>query len=188
MPLVVAAAASAVAPPPSRRLAPLTSIRTPRTRSLALTVARCSPSPSVPAAAEAPAPPQEAKPKPRRYPKQYPGEAVGVAEEMRFVAMRLRNPKRTTIKDEPGAEDADAGAGTEASDASDDDDDDGGVKEEHEKEEEGELQEGEWMPSMEGFVRYLVDSKLVFDTIERVVAESTDVACESQSFFLVLCC
>jgi heme oxygenase (biliverdin-producing, ferredoxin) len=113
---------------------------------------------------------------------------VGVAEEMRFVAMRLRNPKRTTIKDEPGAEDADAGAGTEASDASDDDDDDGGVKEEHEKEEEGELQEGEWMPSMEGFVRYLVDSKLVFDTIERVVAESTDVACESQSFFLVLCC
>ncbi|PUZ40794.1 hypothetical protein GQ55_9G451600 [Panicum hallii var. hallii] len=176
MPLVVAAAASAVAPPPSRRVAPLTSIRTPRTGSLALTVARCSPSPSVPAAAEAPAPPQEAKPKPRRYPKQYPGEAVGVAEEMRFVAMRLRNPKRTTIKDEPGAEDADAGAGTEASDASDDDDDDGGVKEEHEKEEEGELQEGEWMPSMEGFVRYLVDSKLVFDTIERVVAESTDVA------------
>jgi len=89
--------------------------------------------------------------------------------------MRLRNPKRTTIKDEPGAEDAAARAETEASDASEDDDD-GGVKEEHEKEEEGELQEGEWMPSMEGFVRYLVDSKLVFDTIERVVAESTDVA------------
>ena len=184
MPLVVAAAAaSAVSLLPSRRVAPLTSIRTPRAGSLALTVARCSPSPSAPAAAEAPAPPQEAKPKPRRYPRQYPGEAVGVAEEMRFVAMRLRNPKRTTIKDEPRAE-------TEASDASedDDDDDDGGVKEEHEKEEEGELQEGEWMPSMEGFVRYLVDSKLVFDTIERVVAESTDVACESQIFFRVICC
>ncbi|KAG2551461.1 hypothetical protein PVAP13_9KG398200 [Panicum virgatum] len=170
MPLL-AAAASAVAPPPSLRVGPLISLRTPRTGALALTVARCAPSPSAPAAAEAPAPPQEAKPKPRRYPRQYPGEAVGVAEEMRFVAMRLRNPKRTTIKDEPRAE-------TEASDASedDDDDDDGGVKEEHEKEEEGELQEGEWMPSMEGFVRYLVDSKLVFDTIERVVAESTDVA------------
>lgn len=179
MPLVVAAAAaSAVSLLPSRRVAPLTSIRTPRPGSLALTVARCSPSPSAPAAAEAPAPPPEAKPKPQRYPKQYPGEAVGVAEEMRFVAMRLRNPKRTTIKGEPGAEDAAARAETEASDASedDDDDDDGGVKEEHEKEEEGELQEGEWMPSMEGFVRYLVDSKLVFDTIERVVAESTDVA------------
>ena len=186
MPLL-AAAAAAVAPPPSLRVGPLISLRTPRTGALALTVARCAPSPSAPAAAEAPAPPQEAKPKPRRYPRQYPGEAVGVAEEMRFVAMRLRNPKRTTIKGEPGAEDAAARAETEASDASEDDDD-GGVKEEHEKEEEGELQEGEWMPSMEGFVRYLVDSKLVFDTIERVVAESTDVACESQIFFRVICC
>lgn len=32
------------------------------------------------------------------------------------------------------------------------------------------------MPSMEGFVRYLVDSKLVFDTVERIIAGSTDVA------------
>ncbi|OEL23538.1 putative inactive heme oxygenase 2, chloroplastic [Dichanthelium oligosanthes] len=178
MPLVVAAAAaaSAVAPPPSRRVVPLLSLRPPRTGAQAqdLTLARCSPSPSAPAAAEAPAPPQEAKPKPkpRRYPKQYPGEAVGVAEEMRFVAMRLRNPKRTTIKDEPGEGDADAGPGSEASE----DDDGGGVKEENEMEEESGVKEGEWMPSMEGFLRYLVDSKLVFDTIERVVAESTDVA------------
>ncbi|CAL4923022.1 unnamed protein product [Urochloa decumbens] len=171
MPLVAAAAALAVAPPPPRRVAPLLSLRTHRTGTLALTVARCSPSPSAPAAAEAPAPPQEAKPKPQRYPKQYPGQAVGVAEEMRFVAMRLRNPKRTTIKEEPGAEDTDAGT-----EASEDDEDDGGVREEHEKEDDGELVEGEWMPSVEGFVRYLVDSKLVFDTIERVVAESTDVA------------
>ncbi|RCV44471.1 hypothetical protein SETIT_9G376100v2 [Setaria italica] len=178
MPLVVVAAASAVAPPPPRRVAPFLSLRTPRAGTLALTVARCSPSPSPPAAAEAPAPPQEAKRKPQRYPKQYPGQAVGVAEEMRFVAMRLRNRKRTTIKDEPGAEDADAGADADASASEDDDNDgdDGGVKEEHEKEEDGELVEGEWMPSMEGFVLYLVDSKLVFDTIERVVAESTDVA------------
>ncbi|CAL4939786.1 unnamed protein product [Urochloa decumbens] len=170
MPLV-AAAALAVAPPPPRRVAPLLSLRTLRTGTLALTVARCSSSHSAPAAAEAPAPPQEAKPKLQRYPKQYPGQAVGVAEEMRFVAMRLRNPKRTTTKEEPGAEGADAGV-----EASEDDEDDGGVREEHEEEEDGELVEGEWMPSMEGFVRYLVDSKLVFDTIERVVAESTDVA------------
>ncbi|CAN6284466.1 unnamed protein product [Urochloa humidicola] len=92
---------------------------------------------------------------------------------MRFVAMRLRNPKRTTIKEEPGPEGADSGADAEALE---EDDDDGGVREEHEKEEDGELVEGEWMPSVKGFVRYLVDSKLVFDTIERVVAESTDVA------------
>nr|CAB3495702.1 unnamed protein product [Digitaria exilis] len=178
--LVVAAAAATavVAPPLSRRVVPFASLRIHRTRALALAVARCSPYPSAPAAADAPAPPlpQEAKPKrPKRYPKQYPGEAVGVAEEMRFVAMRLRNPKRTTIKDTAGAEDADTGPGSEASE-DDEDGDGGGVKEEHEKEEEGEVQEGEWMPSMEGFVQYLVDSKLVFDTIERVVAESTDVA------------
>ncbi|WVZ57201.1 hypothetical protein U9M48_007611 [Paspalum notatum var. saurae] len=175
--VVAAAAASPAAPPPSRRASPLLSLRTHRTESLALTVPRCSPSPSPPIAAEAPAPPHEAKPKPkpRGYPRQYPGEAVGVAEEMRFVAMRLRNPKRTTIKDKAGAEVADAGAGA-AEEASEDEDDDGGLKEEHEKEEEGELEEGQWVPSTEGFVRYLVDSKLVFDTIERVVAESTDVA------------
>lgn len=178
MPLI--AAASAVAPPPPRRVAPLRSLCTRRPGILALTATSCSPSPPPPVvAAEAPAPPQEAKPKPRRYPKQYPGESVGVAEEMRFVAMRLRNPKRTTIKDKAGTADADAGAG--ASENEDEEDDGGGgMKEEHEKEEEGELEAGEWMPSMEGFVRYLVDSKLVFGTIERVVAESTDVACESQ--------
>ncbi|XP_062211462.1 probable inactive heme oxygenase 2, chloroplastic [Phragmites australis] len=149
MPLV--AVASAVAPPPLRPPGSLRSLHTPRT--LALTVPRCSPSPS-PAAVEAP---PQAKPKPRRYPKQYPGEAVGVAEEMRFVAMRLRNPKRTTIKDKTGAEDGDAEASEE-------------------EEEDGEFVEGEWMPSIEGFLRYLVDSKLVFGTIERIVAESTDVA------------
>jgi len=106
---------------------------------------------------------------------------VGVAEEMRFVAMRLRNTKRTTIKDKAGTAGAGAGAGGGASENEDEEDDGGGgMKEEHEKEEGGELEAGEWMPSMEGFVRYLVDSKLVFGTIERVVAESTDVACESQ--------
>lgn len=137
MPLAVA---SAVAPPPLRRPEPFLCLHP--TRNLALTIARCAPSPSAPAEA------QPAKPRPRRYPKQYPGEAVGVAEEMRFVAMRLRNLKRTILKDKTGAEDDD---------------------EEEEDEE-------EWMPSMEGFVRYLVDSKLVFDTVERIVAESTDVA------------
>ncbi|CAD6203929.1 unnamed protein product [Miscanthus lutarioriparius] len=177
MPLIAAAAASAVAPPPPRRVAPLRSLSTRKPGIiLALTVTSCSLSPPPPVVdAEAPEPPpQEAKPKPRRYPKQYPGESVGVAEEMRFVAMRLRNPKRTTIKDKAGTENAGAGAG--ASEDEEEEDDGSGVKEEHEKEEEGKLEAGEWMPSREGFVRYLVDSKLVFGTIERVVAESTDVA------------
>uniref|UniRef100_A0A453HRC0 Uncharacterized protein n=1 Tax=Aegilops tauschii subsp. strangulata TaxID=200361 RepID=A0A453HRC0_AEGTS len=55
---------------------------------LSLSRTRCAPSP--------PAEAQPVPPQPRRYPRQYPGEAVGVAEEMRFVAMRLRNTKRTT--------------------------------------------------------------------------------------------
>lgn len=36
-----------------------------------------------------------------------------------------------------------------------------------------------WQPSMEGFINYLVDSKLVFDTVERIVDESDDVSCKS---------
>ncbi|EEE59197.1 hypothetical protein OsJ_11142 [Oryza sativa Japonica Group] len=189
MPLAAAVAASAVVPPrppppPPRRARPLRSFTgLILTRDLAaLTVARCAPSPPAPAAeAEAEAVPVDeappAKPRPRRYPRQYPGEAVGVAEEMRFVAMRLRNPKRTTLKmDDTGAEEEvgdgvseDASASEEEEEEEDDDD----VVEE---EEEGAGLEGEWMPSMEGFVKYLVDSKLVFDTVERIVAESTDVA------------
>ncbi|WOL02784.1 hypothetical protein Cni_G11503 [Canna indica] len=79
-----------------------------------------------------------------RYRKQYPGEKEGIVQEMRFVAMRLRN---------------DSGGG----------------------EEQGEGETGRdggktWQPSMEGFLKYLVDSKLVFETIERIVDESTDVA------------
>lgn len=190
MPLAAAVAASAVVPPrppppPPRRARPLRSFTgLILTRDLAaLTVARCAPSPPAPAAeAEAEAvavdeaPP--AKPRPRRYPRQYPGEAVGVAEEMRFVAMRLRNPKRTTLKmDDTGAEE-EVGDGVSedasASEEEEEEEDDDVVEEE----EEGAGLEGEWMPSMEGFVKYLVDSKLVFDTVERIVAESTDVACE----------
>ncbi|OAY66045.1 putative inactive heme oxygenase 2, chloroplastic, partial [Ananas comosus] len=47
-----------------------------------------------------------------------------------------------------------------------------------EEEEKGEVDSGEesWRPSVEGFVKYLVDSKLVFDTVERIVDESSDVA------------
>uniref|UniRef100_A0ACD5YEZ6 Uncharacterized protein n=1 Tax=Avena sativa TaxID=4498 RepID=A0ACD5YEZ6_AVESA len=118
MPLVVVVPSAA----PLRRPHPCCFLH-PR-RNLALSRTHCTPSP--PAEAQSVRPP-----KPRRYPKQFPGEAVGVAEEMRFVAMRLRNPKRTTLKDNTG---------------------------------------------IEGFVRYLVDCKLVFDTVERVVAGSTDVA------------
>lgn len=74
----------------------------------------------------------------KRYRKTCPGEAEGIAQEMRFVAMRLRNSQSST-------------------------DDDGGDL---------------WQPSLDGFLKYLVDSKLVFDTVERIVDESADVSCE----------
>ncbi|KAG6749142.1 hypothetical protein POTOM_046185 [Populus tomentosa] len=111
----------------------------------------------------------------KRYRKPYPGENKGITEEMRFVAMKLRNIKgkhaHKTVK-------------------SDDDDDDSCQDSENdsvsEKEEEGNG-DGDsdiWIPSMEGFVKYLVDSKLVFDTLERIVDKSDDVSCEF--FFLWL--
>ncbi|KAK4434454.1 putative inactive heme oxygenase 2, chloroplastic [Sesamum alatum] len=84
----------------------------------------------------------------RRYRKQYPGEKKGITEEMRFVAMKLRNSgkaKRKII--------------LLLMDNSDENND-------------GET----WQPSMEGFLKYLVDSELVFSTVERIVDESTDVS------------
>ncbi|KAL5210609.1 hypothetical protein ABZP36_006232 [Zizania latifolia] len=140
-----------------------------QSRDLSPAVARCALSPAPPAEA------QPAKRRPRRYPRQYPGEAVGLAEEMRFVAMRLRNPKRTTLKDSTGAEEVGNSANEEeaaAVEEEEEEEDDDVIEEEGE----GAGLEEEWMPSIEGFVKYLVDSKLIFDTVERIVAESTDVA------------
>uniref|UniRef100_A0ACD5X1E6 Uncharacterized protein n=1 Tax=Avena sativa TaxID=4498 RepID=A0ACD5X1E6_AVESA len=176
MPLVVVVPSAA----PLRRPQPCCFLH-PR-RNLALTRTHCAPSP--PAEAQSVKPPKS-----RRYPKQFPGEAVGVAEEMRFVAMRLRNPKRTTLKNNTGssgdAEDHESeehGHEMEGEDNIEEDEEDSSEvveKEEgnHEVADEGDVEvQEEWMPSIEGFVRYLVDCKLVFDTVERVVAGSTDVA------------
>ncbi|KZV45198.1 hypothetical protein F511_11798 [Dorcoceras hygrometricum] len=101
----------------------------------------------------------------RRYRKQYPGEAKGITEEMRFVTMKLRTGGKRKSKG--------ASAGAEA-----------GIDEEElrikGKEDEG-LKDnggngGSWEPSMEGFLKYLVDSKLIFDAIEHIVDESSDVS------------
>lgn len=121
----------------------------------------------------------------KRYRKQYPGESEGITEEMRFIAMRLRNingkkhthNKREDDKDEDDdkednvtQEDStsnefqEGGKGKSNSDGDEDDCDDGGSK--------------TWQPSMEGFLKYLVDSEVVFNTVERIVDDSNDVACE----------
>jgi hypothetical protein len=112
-------------------------------------------------------PPENAPPvlrRRKRYRRQYPGESKGITEEMRFVAMRLRK-----------------------ADKSSNDDDDQDSFSEDDKEEEGNDDVGggggggggvTWQPIMDGFLKYLVDSKLVFNTVERIVDESSHVACE----------
>lgn len=107
-----------------------------------------------------------------RYRKQYPGESKGITEEMRFVAMKLRNinGKKLNTNSNNSSSDDDDGDGenndnapVEDNTSESDADGDGGETE-------------TWRPSLEGFIKYLVDSKLVFDTVERIVDESNDVA------------
>lgn len=100
------------------------------------------------------------KKKTTRYRKLYPGENEGITQEMRFVAMRLRNIKGKYVHKNP------------SSSGSDMSDEEGG--DDSRSSETGDT----WIPTVKGFVNYLVDSKLVFDTIERVIDESDDVACE----------
>lgn len=45
--------------------------------------------------------------------------------------------------------------------------------------------DGTWQPSMEGFLKYLVDSKLIFNTVDRIIDDSQDVSCEHSPFFIL---
>uniref|UniRef100_A0A7N1A7Q6 Inactive heme oxygenase 2, chloroplastic n=1 Tax=Kalanchoe fedtschenkoi TaxID=63787 RepID=A0A7N1A7Q6_KALFE len=105
----------------------------------------------------------------KRYRKEYPGESQGITEEMRFVAMRLRNIKGKYVDKNRNSEDLDAHS---------DSDNDGESGESDVKSEDSEVNVdgGTWEPSAEGFMKYLVDSKLVFSTIERIVDVSDDVS------------
>ncbi|XP_010916650.1 probable inactive heme oxygenase 2, chloroplastic [Elaeis guineensis] len=105
-----------------------------------------SPSFSPPSAPPSPSAPPVTK-KRVRYRKLHPGESEGIVEEMRFVAMRLRSTPTGGDEKAEGEGELEPGGGRDT-----------------------------WQPSMEGFLKYLVDSKLVFDTVERIVDESTDVA------------
>ncbi|XP_004292823.1 PREDICTED: probable inactive heme oxygenase 2, chloroplastic [Fragaria vesca subsp. vesca] len=99
-----------------------------------------------------------------RYRKQYPGESKGITEEMRFVAMRLRNRNGKKIDSQSDGDNTQSESDDNAPDESDAD----------ASESDGEKET--WQPSLQGFLRYLVDSKLVFDTVERIVDDSNDVA------------
>ncbi|RWR92523.1 putative inactive heme oxygenase 2, chloroplastic [Cinnamomum micranthum f. kanehirae] len=97
----------------------------------------------------------------KRYRKQYPGESKGIVEEMRFVGMKLRNNynKKGGQGGAEMSEDEEAAPSSSGNDDDDDDDDD-----------------ATWQPTTEGFVKYLVDSKLVFETLDRIIDESNHVA------------
>ncbi|KAJ8772889.1 hypothetical protein K2173_028066 [Erythroxylum novogranatense] len=108
----------------------------------------------------------------RRYRKAYPGESKGITEEMRFVAMRLRNINgkytysKTTVNSDNGSLDSeDKSVKQEQEDVV-----------EEERVEDRNSDKASWFPSMEGFVKYMVDSKLVFDTVERIIDNSDDVS------------
>ncbi|KAJ0789719.1 putative Heme oxygenase (biliverdin-producing) [Helianthus annuus] len=88
------------------------------------------------------------KKKRKAYRRLRPGEAQGITEEMRFVAMKLREKKLKLETDKLDERE---------SEGSDDDD-------------------RTWEPELDGFLRYLVDSEFVFRTVERMVDESQDVS------------
>ncbi|KAI3919339.1 hypothetical protein MKX01_038968 [Papaver californicum] len=83
---------------------------------------------------------------------------------MRFVAMKLRN---NNTNNNTSDKDSDGDESEEERESPD---------EEAKEEVEDRSGEETWIPSIEGFVKYLVNSNLVFETLERVVYESEDVA------------
>ncbi|KAK8691984.1 hypothetical protein V6N13_075470 [Hibiscus sabdariffa] len=109
----------------------------------------------------------------KRYRKQYPGESQGITEEMRFVAMRLPNIKGKKLTSNSAS---DTEIDTENTQSEDDEGrgDDSESQKSNENDGDGEAET--WSPSMEGFLKYLVDTKLVFNILERIVDESDDVA------------
>lgn len=112
----------------------------------------------------------------RRYRKLCPGENKGITEEMRFVAMKLRNSGKPK-KIKKGSGNAEIIKEVETGNSVDDQKDGSISEEKVEKDDDGSnANEDIWQPSLEGFLKYLVDSRLVFSTIERIVDESSDVS------------
>lgn len=111
------------------------------------------------------------KKKRKVYRRMRPGESKGITEEMRFVAMKLRD-KKLKVK----ADKVDVNGNRVTEDSSSDGEIDG-------SDDESEIDDVNsddqmWEPELEGLMRYLVESRFVFSTIERLVDESQDVSCE----------
>ncbi|KAA0064367.1 putative inactive heme oxygenase 2 [Cucumis melo var. makuwa] len=105
----------------------------------------------------------------KRYRREYPGESKGITEELRFVAMRLHNVNGKKLSGDAVDSSSEDEVGEE---------DDGNLALSDDENDENGDGTQTWQPSLEGFLKYLVDSKLVFSTVERIVDESGDVACK----------
>ncbi|KAL0545648.1 hypothetical protein IC582_015538 [Cucumis melo] len=103
----------------------------------------------------------------KRYRREYPGESKGITEELRFVAMRLHNVNGKKLSGDAVDSSSEDEVGEE---------DDGNLALSDDENDENGDGTQTWQPSLEGFLKYLVDSKLVFSTVERIVDESGDVA------------
>ncbi|KAK9162968.1 hypothetical protein Syun_003870 [Stephania yunnanensis] len=113
----------------------------------------------------------------KRYRKLCPGESKGIVEEMRFVAMRLYTNNSTTTSNSNSNSNS-SSDGDES--GIDNCNNDGGNNNNNNNNYDSNDCDGEketWVPNIEGFVKYLVDSELIFRTIERIVDESDNIAC-----------
>ncbi|KAK8578517.1 hypothetical protein V6N13_100353 [Hibiscus sabdariffa] len=121
------------------------------------------------------------KKKMKQYRKQHLGESGSITEEMRFIVIRLCNIKGKKLTSSNGFY---TGIDTKNTQSEDEEGSRADSKTEKNNENSGDREAETWTPSMEGFLKYLVDSKLIFNTLERIVDESDDVACEY--FFLAI--
>ncbi|KAK9080255.1 hypothetical protein SSX86_001931 [Deinandra increscens subsp. villosa] len=108
--------------------------------------------------------PPPVKKKRKVYRRMRPGEEQGITEEMRFVAMKLREKKLKVKTEKSDENDGNSDREIDGSDG-----DEGGSDDENSDDQ-------TWEPELDGFLRYLVDSRFVFSMIERMVDESQDVS------------
>nr|XP_043607269.1 probable inactive heme oxygenase 2, chloroplastic isoform X2 [Erigeron canadensis] len=115
--------------------------------------------------------PPPVKQKRKVYRRMRPGETKGITEEMRFVAMKLRDKKLKLKTDNMKQKNK-----NENSEDNEEEEKENG-SENSESEDDGETDDDvSWEPELDGFMRYLVDSRFIFTTIERLVDESQDVS------------
>ncbi|GJR80420.1 probable inactive heme oxygenase 2, chloroplastic [Tanacetum coccineum] len=114
--------------------------------------------------------PPTVKKKRKAYRRMRPGETEGITEEMRFIAMKLREKKLKVKTDKSDKKESETD-----NDGDNENENENGTESDNENEND-DNDDVAWEPELDGFLRYLVDSRFVFSTIERLVDESQDVS------------